>query len=340
MSQDPLERLRIASQDKRRRGGPLGWILGAVVVVVAVVAWLAVPRPGDDQRTHTSSKELTMKSGTNTASGVAVGAAAAVVEGSAATLSGRVEGSVLTAQGYIVARERIELSPRFMGVVTWIGVRKGDAVTNGQVVVRLDDSEYRARLAENDGQVAVARVAVDKARMDVRRATDLVRGQVEMQKVLDDAGLALASAEATLRQVQGARRLLETWLEWCTIRSPVDGVVLERMVDADELVTPQSFGSGRGPSTSLLAVADLRDLQVEVDLGESDLAKVKLGQRCVVTPQAYRDRKYEATVAEIAPEASRQKGTLQVKVKVTAPDRYLTPELSADVDFIGGGARP
>ena len=335
MSQDPLERLRIASHDKRRRGGPLGWIVGAVVVVVAMVAWLAVPRPGDNQRTHTSSKDLQMKSGTNAAAGPATASSSAPATASAS--AGRVDGSALTAQGYIVARERIELSPRFMGVVKWIGVRKGDSVTNGQVVVRLDDSEYRARMAENDGQVAVARVAVDKARMDVRRATDLVRGQVEMQKVLDDAGLALASAEATLRQVEGARRLLETWLEWCTIRSPVTGVVLERMVDADELVTPQSFGSGRGPSTSLLAVADLGDLQVEVDLGESDLAKVRLGQRCVVTPQAYRDRRYEATVAEIAPEASRQKGTLQVKVKVKAPDRYLTPELSADVDFIGDG---
>ena len=335
MSQDPLERLRIASHDKRRRGGPLGWIVGAVVVVVAVVAWLAVPRPGDNQRTHTSSKDLQMKSGTNAAAGPATASSSAPATASAS--AGRVEGSALTAQGYIVARERIELSPRFMGVVKWIGVRKGDSVTNGQVVVRLDDSEYRARMAENDGQVAVARVAVDKARMDVRRATDLVRGQVEMQKVLDDAGLALASAEATLRQVEGARRLLETWLEWCTIRSPVNGVVLERMVDADELVTPQSFGSGRGPSTSLLAVADLGDLQVEVDLGESDLAKVRLGQRCVVTPQAYRDRRYDATVAEIAPEASRQKGTLQVKVKVKLPDRYLTPELSADVDFIGDG---
>jgi HlyD family secretion protein len=309
-----------------------------VVVVVAVVAWLAVPRPGDNQRTHTSSKDLQMKSGTNAAAGPATASSSAPATASAS--AGRVEGSALTAQGYIVARERIELSPRFMGVVKWIGVRKGDSVTNGQVVVRLDDSEYRARMAENDGQVAVARVAVDKARMDVRRATDLVRGQVEMQKVLDDAGLALASAEATLRQVEGARRLLETWLEWCTIRSPVNGVVLERMVDADELVTPQSFGSGRGPSTSLLAVADLGDLQVEVDLGESDLAKVRLGQRCVVTPQAYRDRRYEATVAEIAPEASRQKGTLQVKVKVKAPDRYLTPELSADVDFIGGASAP
>jgi HlyD family secretion protein len=336
MSQDPLERLRIASHQKQRRGGPLGWILAVVGVVVAWVAWLALPRPGDDDRTHATPRDLRMKSGTNAAP---TGAGPQTTAG-ASQATGRVEGSILTAQGYIVARERIELSPRFMGVVKWIGVRKGDAVTNGQVVVLLDDSEYRARLAENDGQVAVAKVAVDKARMDVRRATDLVRNQVEMQKVLDDAGLALASAEATLRQVEGARRLLETWLDWCTIRSPVDGVVLERMVDAQELVTPQSFGTGRGPSTSLLAVADLGELQVEVDLGESDLAKVRLGQRCVVTPQAYRDRRYEATVAEIAPEASRQKGTLQVKVKVKVPDRYLTPELSADVEFVGGSATP
>lgn len=335
MNQDPLERLRIASQEKRRRGGPLGWILAVVALVLGGVAWLSIPRAGDSIRTVTSSKDLRMKPATNVAG---PGRATANPPGTASGEGtvGRVEGSLLTAQGYIVARERIELSPRFMGVVKWIGVRKGDMVTNGQVVVRLDGSEYEARLSENDGQLAVARVAVEKAALDVRRATDLVRNQVEMQKALDDARLALASAEATLKQVEGARRLLETWVGWCTIRSPVDGVVLERMVDADELVTPQSFGSGRGPSTSLLAVADLTDLQVEVDLGEADLAKVRLGQRCVVTPQAYRDRRYEAVVAEIAPEASRQKGTLQVKVKIARPDRFLTPELSADVDFVGG----
>lgn len=124
-------------------------------------------------------------------------------------------------------------------------------------------------------------------------------------------------------------------MDWCVIRSPVDGVVLERMVDANELVTPQSFGSGRGPSTSLLAVADLNDLQVEVDLGASSLARVYLGQRCVVRPDAYPDRRYDGVVAEMAPEANRQKGTLQVKVQVLKPDSFLTPELNATVDFIG-----
>jgi RND family efflux transporter MFP subunit len=236
--------------------------------------------------------------------------------------------------GYIIARERIEISPRFMGVVTWIGVKKGDAVTNGQTVVLLDDSEYRARLAENDGQLAVAKVALERSKVDLRRATELVAQHVEMAKTLDDAKLAVASAEAQLQQIVGARKLTETWIDWCTIRSPVNGVVLERLVDANELVSPQTFGGTRGPSTSLIALADLGDLQVEIDVSEADLAKISLGQPCRVSPEAYSAKVYDGVVAEIAPEANRAKGTLQIKVQVKNPDRFLTPELSAKVVFL------
>ncbi len=341
MSQDPLERLRISSQQKRRRGSSVTWIVVGVLVVAGAAAYFAIPREGDNLRAPVAvaTKPVAGKpvapSGAGSSKAQAGASAAGTTNApSPASGSARVEGSVLTATGYIIARERIEISPRFMGIVSWIGVRKGEAVTNGQVVVRLDDSEYQARLAENDGQLAVARVAVDRARTDLKRAEGLVASRVEMQKLLDDARLAMASAEAAVKQVEGARRLLQTWIDWCVIRSPVNGVVLEKLVDANELVTPQTFGGGRGPSTSLVAVADLGDLQVEVDLGESDLAKVAIGQRCVVAPEAYPDRKYEGVVAEIAPEASRQKGTLQVKVQIRTPDRYLTPELSARVDFV------
>ena len=303
-------------------------------MVVGAAAYFAIPRTGDNLRAPVTVATKPGAGKPVSAGSTGSGAAGITNAPSSATSTTRVEGSVLTATGYIVARERIEISPRFMGVVSWIGVRKGEAVTNGQVVVRLDDSEYQARLAENDGQLAVARVAVERARTDLKRAEGLVASRVEMQKLLDDARLAMASAEASVKQVEGGRRLLQTWIDWCVIRSPVNGVVLEKLVDANELVTPQTFGGGRGPSTSLVAVADLGDLQVEVDLGESDLAKVSIGQRCVVSPEAYPDRKYEGLVAEIAPEASRQKGTLQVKVQIRMPDRYLTPELSARVDFV------
>jgi HlyD family secretion protein len=335
MSQDPLDRLRISSQQKQRRGSATVWIVVVALLTIGVAVYFALPRSGDNIRSTVKAEPRKPGSNPGVSTASAPGTNTAAPAPAAAGGSARVEGTVLTVTGYIVARERIEISPRFMGIVNWIGVRKGDSVTNGQVVVRLDDSEYQARLAENDGQLAVARVAVDRARMDLKRAEGLVASQVEMQKFLDDARLAMASAEAMVKQVEGGRRLLQTWIDWCVIRSPVNGVVLEKLVDANELVTPQTFGGGRGPSTSLLAVADLRDLQVEIDLGESDLAKVAIGQRCVVSPEAYGDRKYEGEVVEIAPEASRQKGTLQVKVQIRNPDRYLTPELSARVDFVG-----
>ena len=81
-------------------------------------------------------------------------------------------------------------------------------------------------------------------------------------------------------------------------------------------------------------MADPTDLQVEIDINEADLSKIALGQKCRVVPEAYPDKVYSGFVAEVAPEANRQKGTLQVKVQIANPDRYLTPELSARVDFL------
>ena len=339
---DRLERLRIASHQKRRSGLPTALILGGVVLVTGLIAWWAIPRASDDVRSgmKSGSKATRTESGAplgRSTSATATNASIAGSGGAERAGATGVPGSVLTVSGYIIARERIEISPRFMGVVQWIGVKKGDAVTNGQVVVRLDDAEYRARLAENDGALAVAEVALERARVDLRRAEPLVSERVETQKALDDARLAVRSAEAQRTQVLGARKSIETVLEWCVIRSPVTGVVLEKLVDPGELVTPQTFGGTRGPSSSLVAVANLQDLQVEVDIDESKVARVSLGQRCVISPVSYPDKRYQGQVAEIAPEANRAKGTVQVKVQILEPDRFLTPELTATVDFVASG---
>ena len=242
--------------------------------------------------------------------------------------------SVLTVSGYIINRERIELSPRFMGVVKWIGVKKGDAVTNGQVVVLLDDAEYKAQFHAAEARVATARANLARASVDYERILSLTTNHIETQANADDARLQMEAARAVLAEVEANRELIGTYLGWCVIRSPINGVVLEKLTEANELVTPQSFGGTRGPSTGLISVGDPKDLQVEIDMNEADLAKVFLGQKCRVSPEAYPDHSYEGLVAEIAPEASRQKGTLQIKVQIKNPDKYLTPELSAKVDFL------
>lgn len=243
-------------------------------------------------------------------------------------------GVVLTVSGYVVPRERIEISPRFQGTVAWIGVKKGDAVRKGDVLVRLEDDEYRARLAEAEARVARAEASLEFARANFRRAESLRTRDVAAEQEFDAALHALRTAEAELNAAVAARNVARLQLEWCTICAPIDGVILEKLVNPNELVTPVNFGGQRGPSTAFLAMADLNDLQVEIDLNEVDTPKVFLGQRCRVSPEAYPDKVYDGFVAEIAPEANRSKGTLQIKVQVIRPDRHLTPELSARVEFL------
>jgi len=327
-----VAQLRIDPGDRKRSTGTVKIIFIGVALVA--VAALLIWKPW-------------LKEGQRTING-AGGTAASIVPSSKAVAASAIsttptntapahsadDNVALTVSGYIITRERIEISPRFMGMVKWIGVKKGDTVTNGQVVVLLDDTEPAARLRESEGRVANARASVAKAELDFTRVSKLAETDIESKQALDDARVRVDSAKASLMETQGALDVARTYVDWCTIRSPIEGVVLEKLVNPNELVTPQSFGGTRGPSTALLAVADPKDLQVEIDMNEADLAKVSLNQKCRVSPEAFPDKIYEGIVAEIAPEANRAKGTLQIKVQIREPDKFLTPELSAKVEFL------
>ena len=327
MNADKLKDLQIHPEQKRRRQRPF-WVIVLVVLAVVVAAvFFARPWSPEKQRRMKGASTLDTNSpAAETASSVPAASTNSTVDPK--------DDSVLTVSGYIINRERIEISPRFLGVVKWIGVKKGDAVTNGQVVVLLDDTEYKARLAQVEGQLANAKAMVAKDELSYHRIHALAATDVESKQAEDDARLSLEADQAAVKAAQGAVEVAQTYVDWCTIRSPINGVVMEKMVNPDELVMPQSFGGTRGPSTALLSVADPKDLQVEIDVNESDLSKISLGQKCRVSPEAYPDRTYDGVVAEIAPEADRAKGTLQIKVQILGPDHFLTPELTAKVDFL------
>lgn len=319
MNPDKLKRLEIRPEKKRRPKGSLAAIFVLVIAISALALYFGWLRAEDERRVLNRGVTPPTNS---------------VHAASSSFANAAGDDVVLTVSGYIINRERIELSPRYLGVVKWIGVKKGDAVTNGQVVVLLDDTEFRARLLEADGRLAAAQAGVTRAELEFERVTQLAKTDIESRKALDDARLLLESARAEVMQAEGTRALAQTYLDWTVIRSPIDGVVLEKLVDPNELVVPQSFGGTRGPSTALIAVADPKDLQVEIDMNEADLSKISLEQKCRVSPEAYPDKRYDGYVVEIAPEANRAKGTLQIKVQIRDPDKYLTPELSAKVEFL------
>jgi HlyD family secretion protein len=336
MTSDKLHSLSIPANAKKRSQKPLWMIFFVVFGAAGVAVFFAWPRESDKVRTvgdraAQAAAAKNKSSPTTQSKNAAAISEAAPVSNANSRPGGEV---VLTVSGYVIPRERIELSPRFMGTVKWIGVKKGDVVTNGQVVVLLDDSEYQARAKESQGRLASANATLEKAQLQHERIKALASASIESKQMEDDARLNVQAAAAAVKEIEGGLEWIKTYIDWCVIKSPINGVVLEKLVDPNELVTPQSFGGTRGPSTALISLADLKDLQVEIDLNEADVAKVEVGQKCRVSPEAYPDKMYEGYVAEKAPEANRQKGTLQVKVQIKNPDKFLTPELTAKVDFL------
>lgn len=291
---------------------------------------------------------------------------------------------ILTVTGYIVAAHKIEVASKVVGRVAWIGVEKGDKVKAGQVLVRLEDTEYRAQVQQQQGQLAMLQAKLQelengsrpdeiaKARADVAEAkADMEDAKVSLDRtkqlagdgvlakqLLDDAqakydgdaakvaslqrtlDLAvlgprkeeIAQARGQIEQAKGSLAYAQDQLNNTIIKAPVTGTILDRNVEKGEFVT-NGFVGDKGAKGYLVTMADLNDLQVELDVSQNDFPKLGPQQKGTVTTDAYPDRKYQGVIYEVSPEADRSKATVQVKVKVLNPDSYLRPDMNATVAF-------
>jgi HlyD family secretion protein len=147
----------------------------------------------------------------------------------------------------------------------------------------------------------------------------------------------IRAADAAVKQMQAALDYANTQLAATEIKAPVSGTVLERIVERGEMVSPSAFG-GSGARTSVVDLADLTDLQVELDISQTDFARLKPEQKAEIIPDAYPNLRFSGFIAEIAPEANRAKATVQVKVKVDNPNEQLRPEMNARVNFLADKA--
>jgi HlyD family secretion protein len=301
--------------------------------------------------------------------------------------SSDVGGTVLSATGYIVAHHTINVNSKVTGRLAWIGVEKGDKVKEGQVLVRLEDEEFRASYEQAKGALDNAHAYLDELQhgsrpeeiqqaqhnLDEARATlvndkltldrmkELSSAGVVSRQTLDDATAKfdsdqqrvnsldkafqlmkigprpeeIARAQGALAQVQGQLDYAKSQLDATVIRAPVTGTILDRTAEKGELITAQfASAAAGGPQGSVVSLADLNDLQVELDIAQADFARLGPKQKGIVTTDAYPDRKYNGEIAQISPEANRQKATVQVKVQVLNPDEYLRPEMNATVKFL------
>jgi HlyD family secretion protein len=153
----------------------------------------------------------------------------------------------------------------------------------------------------------------------------------------------IARAQGAVTQAQGQLDYAKSQLDATIIRAPVTGTILDRTAEKGELITAQfASAAAGGPQGSVVSLADLNDLQVELDIAQADFARLGPTQKAKVTTDAYPDKEYDGVMAQISPEANRQKATVQVKVQVLNPGKYpnvqLRPEMNATVKFLADEA--
>ena len=240
-------------------------------------------------------------------------------------------GVAITGSGYIVTGERyISLGVRVPGRIEEYLVEEGQRVEAGQALVRLDDRRYASALREARAQLGEARANEELKRKELERARELHAKGVSSDATLDLRETESSLAAAQVETLKARIAQLELDLEDTRLVSPVNGVVLEKLKEVGEIAVPGGFaGSG-----DLIRVANTDEMRAEIDVNESDLSKISMGQPARVIPDAYPDRRYEAEVIKLYPQINRQKGTLRVEVKILEPDALLRPDMSARIDFL------
>ena len=256
--------------------------------------------------------------------------------------------ATVTANGYVVARTRASVSSKVPGRLAFLGVSEGSHVRRGQVIARLENGDYAAQVAQAEANLAAARAQLAEAEATrlqqerearrlraIRTANPALMSEADVESAESRAAVAAAraqSAESGVRAADAALRYARVSLANTEIRAPFTGTVLRKEAEVGEVVAP-SVGGGltRG---AVVTMADLATLEVEVDVNEAYIARIRGGQPARLTLDAYPDTAFRAHVRQVVPTADRQRATVQVKVAIDDRDPRILPEMGARVDFL------
>ena len=259
---------------------------------------------------------------------------------------------VLNSTGYVVAQRKAAIASKATGRLEWLGVAEGSRVKAGDVIARIDSRDVVAQAQSAQANVRAAQAALKQveveranAQVERKRSQDLVAKGFLSQSAADTASMrfdraeaAVANAQANVSVAQAGARNADVGVDYTQIRAPFDGVILSKSANVGDLVTP--FSSATDSKGAVVTMADMSTLEVEADVSESSLGKIKVGQPCEITLDALPDSRFRGRISRIVPTVDRAKATVMTKVQFDAIDPRVLPEMSAKVAFLSQEVTP
>ena len=318
-----IHQLKIDRDAPAARGRGRLWLVLPAILIVAVAAWWFLLRPGS-------------------------GAVSVTTDTARRPPSIAAASSVLDASGYVVARREATVSSKVTGKVKEILVEEGMRVDKDQVVAYLDDVtqaaqlEYakaqaeaaRAGLAETRAQLRAARLERDRLRDLAARKLTSVSSLDAAEASYDALAARLETGEENVKVAERNVALAEDQLSNMTIRAPFGGMVVSKNAQPGEMISPVSAGGGF-TRTGICTIVDMDSLEIEVDVNEAYIQRVRPGQRVSATLDAYPDWQIPSEVIAIVPTADRQKATVRVRIAFLERDERVLRDMGVKVAFLG-----
>ena len=254
--------------------------------------------------------------------------------------------TLLNASGYVVAQRKASVAAKTTGRLVWLGVEEGSRVKADEVLAKLDSDDVKAASEKAQGDLDSAKHFLEEAQAELTdanlnhtRLKTLEAKQIISRADYDVAQARLRKAEAvfaraksSIEAAEAALRQAEVYREFTLLRAPFDGVVLTKNADVGDIVTP--LGAAANAKASVVTLADMSSLEVEADVSESNLSKVKLGGPCEISLDSIPQERFSGRVHIIVPTADRSKATVMVKLRFDRLDPRILPEMSAKAAFL------
>jgi len=254
--------------------------------------------------------------------------------------------TLLNATGYAVAQRKAAVSSKATGKLEWLGVLEGSRVKKDELIARLENKDVSASLGQAAANVGVAQANLEQGMAELRDAENALKRSQELlaQKFISNsahdatlarynkAKAAISGYRAAIAAAQANRQVAQVALDQTLIRAPFDGVILTKNANVGDNITP--FSSATDSKGAVVTIADMETLEVEADVAESNLAKIKIDQPSEIQLEAFPDLRLAGVVSRMVPTVDRSKATLLVKVRFVERDPRVLPDMSAKVAFL------